>query len=146
MVSSFKPLFAIALLASLAGCASAAEPNDANRTDDETGVAALISKAPSTEIAVVAIAKVKPGTEAAFQRAAIELVRGTRKEPGNLSYVLTRSTDDPTEFVFEERWASAAASDAHMSGPVLAAFFAEVKDDFEPNYPVIKHLGEVRVK
>ena len=47
------------------------------------------------------------------------LVDVTRREPGCLSYELLQNHADATEFVFVERWASAAAEQAHFVTPHL---------------------------
>jgi quinol monooxygenase YgiN len=45
------------------------------------------------------------------------LVEPTRREPGCLSYELLQNGCDPTDFVFVEKWASAAAEQAHFATP-----------------------------
>jgi quinol monooxygenase YgiN len=138
-------LLALSSFAFLAGCA--AEPASSNDTAD-TAAAVTTSNDDNkaNELTVVAIAKVKPGTQADFEKAAELLVEGTRKEPGNLGDVLHRSKTDPTEFLFYETWRSSADSDAHMKGAVLGTFFDHVKDEFEPGYPQLSQYEVINSK
>jgi quinol monooxygenase YgiN len=126
-------LLTISTLAALVGCSAAPEPSA------QASAAVTADASPAIDpIIVVATAKVKPGTDAAFTARSLDLVTGTRQEPGNLGYLFHQSADDPTEFVFYERWATEGQLDAHMQGPVLGTFFTAVKDDFVDGYPVIK--------
>jgi quinol monooxygenase YgiN len=136
VTNSLVALAFASALSLIAGCA----PADQSEAGD--GAQAVTQSAP---LVVVAIAKVKPGTEEDFKKAAVDLVAGTRREPGNLGYLLHQAKDDPTQFAFYERWVSADASDAHMHGPVLGTFFDHVKDEFEPGFPQITQYVEIPV-
>ncbi len=133
MIRPFVTALVLSFSTLLGACAEPA-------AEDVADSSASVISAPSYQ--VVAVAKVKPGTEADFRQAAIHLVDNTRKEPGNLSYQLLE-TQDPTTFIFEETWKDAAASEAHMTGPVLGTFFAHVKDEFEPGFPLIETVREI---
>jgi quinol monooxygenase YgiN len=142
----FKAIVA-ALALSLFACA--AEPGVADST--ETAGADIVQAEHATAgardvITVVAVAKVKPGTRAEFAAAAEDLVRGTRREEGNVGYTMLEAKDDPNTFIFIEEWKNQAAIDAHMNGAVLSTFFGLVKDDFLPGYPTITPLDAVSVK
>jgi quinol monooxygenase YgiN len=106
-------------------------------------LAGLHGQAASSPVVAIALAKVKPGTEEAFKRASLELVKETRKEAGVIGYVLHQSTTNPTEFAFYEQYKSQADADLHMQSPHLSVFFNKVKDSFEPGYPQIKPFREV---
>jgi quinol monooxygenase YgiN len=139
MNTSLKTIALFSTLSLLVACGVADPRDGASETQD------ALTASPSAPLVVTAVAKVKPGTEADFEQAAERLVVGTRAEAGNLGYVLHRSKTDPTQFLFYETWASAAASDAHMKGPVLGTFFAQVKDEFEPGYPQLSQYEEIPV-
>lgn len=130
-------VLALTSLLAGAGCAAPAADDTASGSTDSAVLAAK-------PIVVTAIAKVKPGTEDAFEAAAEKLVAATHHEPGNLGDALSRSKDDPTTFLFYERWASETAEEDHMNGAAVAAFFAEVKDDFEPGYPQLAQYELVK--
>jgi len=68
----------------------------------------------SMAIVLVAKVKVKPGNEAEVEKAFRAMIGKVRaNEPGTLQYVLHRSTQDPTTFVFYEEYTDQAAMDAH---------------------------------
>ena len=104
---------------------------------------ALSSAAFAQPIVVVALAKVKPGTEEAFKIAANKILAPTRAEASNISYVYNQSTSDPTEFAFVEQWESNEAIDTHLQLPHMQAFFGEVGGFFEPGYPIINRYVRV---
>ena len=62
----------------------------------------------SSPRALLAYMKVQPGTEAQFLDAAQNVLAESRKEPGNLAYILQRSVTDPQEFVLYELFKSDA--------------------------------------
>ena len=75
-------------------------------------------------ITVIATLKVKSGQEDA-------LIAGIRKmiehvqanEPGTITYVLNRSTADPTTFVVYEVYEDQAAFATHGASPAMLEFF-----------------------
>lgn len=54
------------------------------------------------ERALIAYLKVIPGAEAEFLKAAQDVIRKSRQEPGCLVYTLHQSVTDPTQLVFYE--------------------------------------------
>ena len=68
-------------------------------------------------LAVVAKIKAKAGSEAALEAAFREMITKVRTEPGCLSYILHKSSTDPTTFVFFETYSDQAAFDAHGKTP-----------------------------
>jgi quinol monooxygenase YgiN len=89
-------------------------------------------------LVVIALVKVKAGTEQSFKAAAIKIIAPTRQEPGNIDYNFQQSTTDPTEISTVEHWKSQADVDAHMKMPHMLTFFQEVGSDFEQGFPDIK--------
>jgi quinol monooxygenase YgiN len=70
-----------------------------------------------TALRVLARAKAKPDHTARVRDILSALVEPTRREPGCLAYELLQNGSDPTDFVFVEKWASAAAEQAHFATP-----------------------------
>lgn len=70
-----------------------------------------------TSLRVVARVTAKPDQAGTVREILSSIVDPTRRELGCLSYELLQSNTDPTEFVFVERWASAAAEQAHFATP-----------------------------
>ena len=78
-------------------------------------------------ITVVAKLKLQPGKEAAFKEAFRPLLAHVKSaEPGTLTYVLHRSTADPSELLFYEVYADDAAFAAHGGSGPMQQFFAVV--------------------
>jgi len=74
---------------------------------------------------VVATLKIKSGSEATFEKAAREMIDYVKQnEPDTLTYVLHRSTSDPTEFLFYEVYRDQAAMAAHSSSEAMQKLFA----------------------
>jgi quinol monooxygenase YgiN len=72
---------------------------------------------------VIAKVKVQPGKEAEFERAARGMIAHVRaNEPGTLTYVLHRSTTDPTLFAFYEIYRDADAFAAHAGSDRMKHF------------------------
>jgi len=75
---------------------------------------------------------VKSGHEDAFLRGAIANRAGSIEEPGNLRFDMYRSTDNPRDFLFAERYNTIEAVTAHRQTPHFLAFFKilEVTQEF----------------
>jgi quinol monooxygenase YgiN len=74
------------------------------------------------EVVVVAAVRVKAGRAEAGLEALRAMVDATHAEPGCITYALHQGRDDPSLFVFVERWASQEALDAHFASGHMAAF------------------------
>ncbi len=77
-----------------------------------------------TELRVVATIPAAPEAVDGIRAALGELAAATRAEEGCLAYDLYESGGAPGTFVTIERWADAAALDAHLASPHVAAAFA----------------------
>lgn len=64
---------------------------------------------------LVVTLKVKKGQEKALLAAAAPCIGATRKEKGCVAYELIQDIDDPSRFVFYERWTSTDALAAHLN-------------------------------
>ncbi len=62
---------------------------------------------------IVADNFIAPEKKAEFLEYANELVEETRKEPGNISYVLCQDVADENHFTFIEEWKDQAAIESH---------------------------------
>src|ERR1044072_2206635 len=72
---------------------------------------------PHTSLRVIARVRAKTDHVARVQEILSAIVEPTRREPGCLSYELLQNSMDPADFVFVEKWASAAAEQAHFATP-----------------------------
>jgi len=73
-------------------------------------------------ITIIVIMDAKPELRAQVRSRLIELASLTRRESGNVFYVLHESVADPNRFVIYERWKDQAALDFHMAQPYLKRF------------------------
>jgi quinol monooxygenase YgiN len=95
-------------------------------------------------ITVIARLKAKAGSDAAFRQAADKMIAHvTTNEPQTLTYILHRSTADPNEFVFYERYGDQAALAEHGSSEAMQQFFAAVGGllDGRPEITLYEELG-----
>lgn len=79
-------------------------------------------------VIVVARIKAKPGLDDEMAGNLEQLVDKTRAEAGCLQYDLHRNDEDPTRFLFYERWESAAHLDTHMK----TEHFLDIRARTEP--------------
>jgi quinol monooxygenase YgiN len=57
----------------------------------------------------------------------VDLTGKTRKEAGNICYVLHEVHSEPNHFIIYEQWKNKAALDFHMNQEYLKAFLADEK-------------------
>lgn len=69
--------------------------------------------------------KARPECRDATRAALLELARETRKEAGNIDYVLHEVVGQPNDFLIYENWKDQAALDSHMTRPYLKKFLEE---------------------
>lgn len=81
-----------------------------------------------SQVVVVSINTAKPGQEAQLEAAMRALIEPTRNDPGFIQYDLHRDLDDPSTFVFVERWISRELLDQHLKTPHIQAFRAKAGD------------------
>ncbi|MGY3904663.1 putative quinol monooxygenase [Aeromonas lusitana] len=70
----------------------------------------------------IAVLKAKTGMSEALRRELLKLIEPTRREPGNLDYVLFELKDEPGSFYMREAFTSQAALDAHCATDYFQAF------------------------
>jgi quinol monooxygenase YgiN len=94
-------------------------------------------------VTVIATLKVKSGSEAAMEKAAREMIAHVKAhEPGTLTYILHRSSGDPTEFVFYEVYANQEAFATHGGSEQMQKFFGLVGGQLEGR-PEIKMYEQI---
>lgn len=76
-------------------------------------------------VTVIATLKARSGQEDNVRQELLALIPTTRAEAGCLNYDLHQATDNPSQFLFHENWASKADLDAHLAKPHLQAFLAK---------------------
>jgi len=75
-------------------------------------------------VTVIATLKVKPGQEDALVAGMQKMIAHVKaNEPGTLTYLLYRSTADPTKFVVYEVYTDQAAFAAHGASEPMQEFF-----------------------
>ncbi len=72
---------------------------------------------PDASLRVVARVRAKTEHVAQVREILSALVEPTRRESGCLSYELLQNSSDPADFVFVEKWASAATEHTHFATP-----------------------------
>ncbi|HVB37266.1 MAG TPA: putative quinol monooxygenase [Vicinamibacterales bacterium] len=88
-------------------------------------------------IYVVARFDAAPGQVEAVRRVLTGLLEPTRREAGCIRYDLLQSAADPSEFVFDEEWESAAHLDVHLATAHVATAVAAVG-------PLVRHPPDIR--
>jgi quinol monooxygenase YgiN len=67
----------------------------------------------------------------------INVIEPTRKEEGNIAYVLHRSMDNPDELMFDELWTDNESLEAHLKQPYI-------KSAVEQMTPILAKPVELR--
>lgn len=73
----------------------------------------------------------RAGKEAETEALLREMVHQTRQEPGNLTYTLHRSLDDPRRFLLYEVYRDDAALAAHQAAPYFKAYLERIPELLE---------------
>ena len=125
----------------LVGAAPGQEKDKPNPIETEVKANLKDLSKPFTMIVTV---RIKEGSAAQFEAAFAKGRAGTRKEKGNITYEMSRSTKTPAEYIVYERWTNFAALQAHLKAPHLTAMLAEVGDLLEgaPQVKVYIPAGE----
>jgi len=85
-------------------------------------VSAEKQKVAEDELTIVAHVTVKAEYKEELLKAFKAVVEGTRKEPGNVSYVLCEHIDNPLKFTFVEVWKSQDAINSHNNSAHFQEF------------------------
>lgn len=81
----------------------------------------------SPQRTLIAYMKVVPGTQGRFLQSAQNVIIKSRREPGNLIYILQQSSKEPNQFVFYEVFRTDADLEYHRNSPHVRAFLEETK-------------------
>ena len=95
---------------------------------------------------VVAKLKAKAGEETNMEEALRGMVAKVAQEQGTLTYTLHRSQQDPSVFLFYEKYRDAAALKAHSSTPYFKELFDALKPllDGAPEIEMYDELAQLR--
>ena len=76
-------------------------------------------------VRVIAILLAKNGLTDQLENILVNLIQPTRKEEGNIAYVLHRSIDNPNELMFDEIWVDKESLEAHLKQPYMMSALAQ---------------------
>jgi quinol monooxygenase YgiN len=79
-------------------------------------------KMKADKLVSIAVLKAKVGMGEALRRELLKLIEPTRREPGNLDYVLFELKEEPSTFYMREAFTSQAALDEHCATDYFQAF------------------------
>lgn len=82
-------------------------------------------------VPVIALFRVKPGTENTVEKLFRSVIETTLTEEGCISYQLNVDTEDARRFVWTEEWQSQALLDRHLNAPHIVALFSELPQYIE---------------
>ena len=77
------------------------------------------------QITLIVPIKAKPETIDVVRDRLFEMAELTRKESGNIDYILHELTEEPKSFIIYETWRNQAALDFHMDQEYLKKFIAD---------------------
>ena len=83
-------------------------------------------KRESDKIVSIAVLKAKADMRERLRHELLALIAPTRREPGNLDYVLFELKDEPGTFYMRESFADQAALDTHFATPHFQSFAARI--------------------
>lgn len=72
--------------------------------------------------------RMDPARREAADEAALEMMKETHKEEGNLAYTFSADLEDPGLIYIFEKWESQEALEIHFGAPHMAAFQAKMGD------------------
>ncbi|MGH9972348.1 MAG: putative quinol monooxygenase [Nitrososphaeraceae archaeon] len=70
-------------------------------------------------IRLIAIHLAKKGLGDQILNILVKVIEPTRKEEGNIAYVLHRSIDNPDKLMFDEIWVDKECLDVHLKQPYI---------------------------
>lgn len=93
---------------------------------DTTDVEKFVLRTPES-VRVLAFFRAKRGSSSELQRILLSLVEPTRKEQGNIAYVLHAHEDDPHYLVFDEVWINRKALEEHLQMPYIQSLHKRIE-------------------
>jgi quinol monooxygenase YgiN len=88
-------------------------------------------------VRLIAIHLAKKGLDNQLLDILVKVIEPTRKEEGNISYVLHRSMDNPDELMFDEIWVDKESLEGHLKQPYI-------KSAVEQMTPILAKPVELR--
>lgn len=79
-------------------------------------------------VRVLAFLKAKQGRRKDLEDVLKNVIAQTRKEPGNVAYVMHRSTKNPDELMFDELWVDMKSLEDHLKTPHMQAALPKIKE------------------
>jgi quinol monooxygenase YgiN len=79
-------------------------------------------------VRVLAFLKAKPGKREELEKMLKIVIEHTRREPGNIAYVMHRSIKNPDELMFDEIWVDMKALEDHLKMPHMQAALPKMAD------------------
>ena len=93
-------------------------------------------------VVVVAILKAMEGKESELEKALLAIIPKVKEEEGTLTYTLHRDQNDPTVFLFYEKYKDMEALMAHSMTEHFKGLFKQIKPILAA-HPDIKTLTEL---
>ncbi len=96
-------------------------------------------------VVVLFTAKAKAGKERELKKLFLEVVTGSRHDPGNISYELHEMEGDASTIVLYEQWISPELLEAHLATAPLKELMAKAADLMEGSFEAgMKKLKKLR--
>jgi quinol monooxygenase YgiN len=90
-----------------------------------------------THVRLIAIFNAKKDQGNKLENILVTLLEPTRKENGNIAYMLHRSLNNPDEFMFDELWLNKEALDFHLKQPYIQSALEQIR-------PILNSSVQVR--
>lgn len=78
-------------------------------------------------IRLLAFLEAKEGHGKELGEILLEVIELTRREPGNIAYVLHRSNDNPDKLLFDEIWTDKLSLEEHFKKPYMEALDSKIE-------------------
>jgi len=79
-------------------------------------------------VRVLAFLKAKPGKREELESILKSLIAPTRNEPGNIAYVMHRSTKNPDDLMFDEIWVDMKSLEDHLKTSHMLSALPKIND------------------
>lgn len=79
-------------------------------------------------VRVLAFFKAKSGMRRDLEDLLKTVIRATRQEPGNIAYVMHRSTNAPDELMIDEIWVDIKSLEDHLKMPHMQSALPKIKE------------------
>jgi glyoxylase-like metal-dependent hydrolase (beta-lactamase superfamily II)/quinol monooxygenase YgiN len=90
-----------------------------------------------SHVRLIAIFNAKKDQGSKLENILVNLLEPTKKEKGNIAYVLHRSLNNPDELMFDELWLNKEALDLHLKQPYIETALEQIK-------PILNSTVQVR--